>query len=1049
MRYARIQRHTVYILAAFGAFWGLMSCGKSVKVTTPRLGTNLTVNASVESGDSQPDAWERVAPQGIKPVFEWGSDPNNGRTLKIELSQSGMAGWAQRLKLQPDGWYRMRAMVKTSVIAGRGPGASLVIPQFRWLDIPATRDAVDWTRIEADVVNGGFTSIDYVAALGANGLNTGMAQFDSIEFLPIDNPAFDPDSTREWRSNGFIIRQARSRGYLTSLRPDFSLDAPEFLGSFPTLPYLDAARDHFLGDVAVDVRDGASWRRITTADASMTHQISSDPANLLTRHIPENPDLAPVISVGFAPGSMARSMDLTVVLTNKGSALMEIGSVDLPLPWNNNYCLFDPHDKASQKLLYTRRVAEHKSIEGASSYVLACPMDGTAPMLMVAPIGDQTSLEFAYHEPETIRDQRRGPGRFIHGAWPGLTRVCFASRGVIETQKWTNWRHPHTEFPLAPGESRTFKLACLWLDRRSDVEPTQAALGQIGLRLIPGPAFPIDQRAVMIAFGAKAPVTIEGAVDVEVEPNGKPDGAVVLSFRLEKEGETTVELRDAQGHSARAILYGLRSIDALMHLRSRFIMDKQVYNKSGDPLHGAILCYNNRAGNVLADPNDMWGSGGYEGGGTDAMFLAMKNVTQPARDEIEFLEQYIDTWLIGGIQDPVDYGVAWMVSRPDRKERGYNYIHVLNLYEAMVEGAEIWPKLYRHPADHYIDLWMKTFRAFRQERVLFQDLGLMGRGNITFMPPILRRFGLESDAADVEAEIRQWAGYWCEEPPFPFGSELFFDNTGYESVFFYRDYGKTSKALSEQILLVTEAGRGQGPCWFWNDSDQRWWDAVRTSPKYESFTDFGENCHHYMTGLNGWMLLEAYDRGYLQDEPMPSGLSGIFNSWARVKDDGFAGMCFCPDPSSDNYGLNQFTGDVGLGLWGNLKAARCYLGTVPIAGRIAMGASIEGEWLVPYPGFDHRVRLLDTGYRIDSHGSAINRIRIPAEGILEMRLIVPDESDCRSRVVISGLTAPEIQLVRTPEGQSEGKETMHAVVDGVVVIAADMRAASRETWVIR
>lgn len=728
---------------------------------------------------------------------------------------------------------------------------------------------------------------------------------------------------------------------------------------------------------------------------------------------------------------------------------MTIGSVDLPLPWNNNYCLFDPHDKASQKLLYTRRVAEHKSIEGLSSYVLACPMDGTPPMLMLMPMDAATSIEFTYHEPDTIRDQRRGPGRFIHGAWPGLTRICLASKGVIERQKWDDWRHPHTEFTLAPGATRTFQFAMTWIDRRDAVEPAQAAFGRIGLRLIPGPAFPIDQRAMMIAFGAKAPVTLDGALDVEVDERAGSSEAVVLTFRIETEGETTVELRDAAGKSARAILYGLKGIDSLMASRSRFILEKQAYAKPGDPLNGAILCYDNRAGNVLADANDMWGSGGYEGGVTDAMFLAMKNVTMPDRTQLEFLEKYIEKWLIGGIQDPVDFGVAWMVSRPDRKERGYNYIHVLNLYEAMVESADIWPKLVRYPASHYIDLWLKTFRAFRHERVRFQDLGLMGRGNITFMPTILRRFGLESDAADVESEIRRWAGYWCEEPPFPFGSELFFDNTGYESVFFYRDYGKTSAGLSEQILRVTEAGRGQGPCWFWNDSDQRWWDAVRTRPQYESFTDFGENCHHYMTGLNGWMLLEAYDRGYLRDEPMPSGLSGIFNAWARVMDDGFAGMCFCPDPSSDNYGLNQFTGDVGLGLWGNLKAARCYLGTVPIAGRIAMGASLDGDWLVPYPGFDHRVRLLDAGYRIDSHGPAIERIRIPSEGILEMRLIVPDVSDCKSRVVISGVTVPEIRLVRTPEGQTGSQETTHAMSDGVVVIETDMRAANRERWVIR
>ena len=228
-------------------------CGTPGGDSGLKLGANILDNPSADSGNEMPDNWERVAPQGIRPVFEWGSDPNHGRTLKIELGQPGMAGWAQRLTLAPDGWYRMRAMVKTTRISGRGPGASLVIPQFRWLDIPAARDAGEWTRIEADVVNGGFTSLDLVCALGANGLNSGTAEFDSIEFLPIQDPAADADRTRDIRMNGFAMRQDRTRGYLTSLKPDFAPDAPEFLGSFSTLPYLDPSRDHFLGDVAVDV----------------------------------------------------------------------------------------------------------------------------------------------------------------------------------------------------------------------------------------------------------------------------------------------------------------------------------------------------------------------------------------------------------------------------------------------------------------------------------------------------------------------------------------------------------------------------------------------------------------------------------------------------------------------------------------------------------------------------------------------------------------------------------------------------------------------------
>jgi hypothetical protein len=297
-------------------------------------------------------------------------------------------------------------------------------------------------------------------------------------------------------------------------------------------------------------------------------------------------------------------------------------------------------------------------------------------------------------------------------------------------------------------------------------------------------------------------------------------------------------------------------------------------------------------------------------------------------------------------------------------------------------------------------------------------LGLMGRGNIAFMPELFRRYALEGSATNIEAEIKRWAGYWNESPAYPYGSELFYDNTGYESVFFYAD-AMGYNQLAEQTIRVTLAGRGRAPCWFWNDSDQRWWDAVRTNPKYEQFTDFGQNCHHYMTGLNGWMLLEAYDRGYFKDAPGPAGYSGILNSWARVQPDGFGAMCYCPDPSSDNYGFNQFTGDVGLGLWGNLKAARCYIVEDPAAGWIAYGGKIiqppspdsSAISVEPSPGLNHRIRFVKPNLFIDSEGGELRRVDWDSQSSsIFLKVSNPRSAECHCRIVISGLNEPAMLL---------------------------------------
>ena len=300
---------------------------------------------------------------------------------------------------------------------------------------------------------------------------------------------------------------------------------------------------------------------------------------------------------------------------------------------------------------------------------------------------------------------------------------------------------------------------------------------------------------------------------------------------------------------------------------------------------------------------------------------------------------------------------------------------------------------------------------------MFQDLGLMGRGNFTTMPELFRRFALEGAAKNIELEIAKWSQYWNEEPGYPYGSELFYDNTGYESVFFYARAGGFND-LARRTVRVTLAGRGQAPCWFWNDSDQRWWDAVRTVPEYAQFTDFGENCHHYMTGLNGWMLLEAFESGMTDNSTRPAGFSGVLNSWARVHPDGFASMCYCPDPSSDNYGFNQFSGDVGLGLWGNLKAARCIVVDNPVLGRLVYGGKPidDGDspesviQIQPMAGMRHRVRFMDPVLCVDSEGPEIKKIRWDTAAMkIDIDLENRFETACQAWITITGNLPDELE----------------------------------------
>ena len=165
-----------------------------------------------------------------------------------------------------------------------------------------------------------------------------------------------------------------------------------------------------------------------------------------------------------------------------------------------------------------------------------------------------------------------------------------------------------------------------------------------------------------------------------------------------------------------------------------------------------------------------------------------------------------------------------------------------------------------------------------------------------------------------------------------------------------------------------------------------------------------------MTGLNGYMLLDLYDRGYNRDDALPIGFSGMLTHLGRITDTGFAGMCFCPDPSSDNFGLNQFTGDVGLGLWGGLLGLRAYVleskdGEPVVLGGKLTGTAAAGVSLTPWAGNDHRVRwMAEKPVFFDVEGQVIRSITRKEGG---NRWIIKLENNSkvssRSRLSIAGL----------------------------------------------
>ena len=83
----------------------------------------------------------------------------------------------------------------------------------------------------------------------------------------------------------------------------------------------------------------------------------------------------------------------------------------------------------------------------------------------------------------------------------------------------------------------------------------------------------------------------------------------------------------------------------------------------------------------------------------------------------------------------------------------------------------------------------------------------------------------------------------------------------------------------------------------------------------------------FTTASNSLVLLADLEEEQFVHDPRlaPAGYGGLLGPWALVRDDGFAAMCFCPDPASDHYGSNEFTGDIGLNLYCTLRGLKSYV----------------------------------------------------------------------------------------------------------------------------
>lgn len=611
------------------------------------------------------------------------------------------------------------------------------------------------------------------------------------------------------QTQNFNLKLVKEAQLLASIKPtngtfDFS--------PFDYLPLRSDNGQYHVGDVTFRYRVGSDteWNDVDSAQARVA--VTSISSNGLAAS-----NLGPTIPAS-TPLNITREwldlngdLGLVFTISNTAESSVEIGSLGFPLEFNSIF--------TNRSALETQEVCSLTDpyIGLEAGYVQVTPVSGVGPVLVVTALNN-TKFEAWRNLNET--------------SYPGTEYGSQTFEGYYEWQVFSKawaeneWKdvvpwNPPTSKVLEPNEEikvgLKFSIASEGVRGiESTVRGAQTpyALG------IPGYILPQDLTAKLFLFYS-SPVQ-----SFSIEPSG----AIVLN-QLENNTYSILPSSDAWGRVRLTITYVDGKTQAVHYYVIKpgpetlkglgtFLTTSQWYTNTSDPFGRApsIITYDRSVNNYVLQDNRVWIAGLSDEGGAGSFLAAgIKQATQPNADEISKLERFVDSVLFKTIQldtyavrksiffyqpDAVPGYVynpdfdwsswsSWDKSDAYLTDRAYDYVHVTAVYWGMYRAGREYPDLLKnHTWEWYLEQAYQTVkRCFETDKngtyiVGYANDGLMDETVFGSLLQDLWREGKNLEANDLESRMRKRAKYWDTEAV-PFGSEMQWDSTGQEGVYYW------------------------------------------------------------------------------------------------------------------------------------------------------------------------------------------------------------------------------------------------------------------------
>ncbi|KAK2811120.1 hypothetical protein FQN50_002456 [Emmonsiellopsis sp. PD_5] len=655
-------------------------------------------------------------------------------------------------------------------------------------------------------------------------------------------------------------------------------------------------------------------------------------------------------------------LGLQFTIANFGEIPVEIGSLGFPTEFNSIFTDRTAEEIQEKCSLTDPYIGMH------AGYLQVAPVNGAGSALVVTPLED-TPFEAYRNLPEASYEGTYYGSQTFEGfyEWQVLTQA-WAENEWSGVAPW----NPPSSRVLQPDESMHFGVR--FSVAKNGIRGTDAVIRDTETPYavgVPGYIVSTDLPARLSLFSSSQVDTIttepvDAFTITELEP-----GFYQLEPSSSTWGRVRVTVQYANAKIQTVHYYVVKSATEAIGDIGNFLTTSQWFDDTSDPFGRApsVMSYDYETQSIVTQDDRVWIAGLSDEGGAGSFLAAtIKQAARPNADELSKLEEFVDSVLWGTIQTE-DFGVrkslffyepsavpeygyspdidwsgwaSWNRDTAYLTDRAYNYVHVAAAYWALYRVGRAYPDtLTRHSWNWYLDQAYNTVMRCMEEdangnpTVGYSRVGLMGETVFGEILADLKREGNDTQADAFTAKMQSRALQWDGEEV-PFGSEMAWDSTGQEGVYYWCKYfaydATATKAMNTVLAFMPSV-----PHWGWNGNARRYWDNIYGG----KLRRIERQIHHYGSGLNALVLLSAFRSNPTDSYLLRVGYGGMNGPLSNIHQDGFAAASFHSWP--DTLAWDSYSGDYGPSFLGLILGSATYVVEDEDVGLVAYGGILSSE----------------------------------------------------------------------------------------------------------